>query len=144
MKINLTYLLLLLPLLSCNPTPESINFGKDSCVHCKMLIMDQKWGAEIVTSKGKIFKFDDLNCLVIYLQESNLNSESIAHLLVIDYMNPGQLINAYEAWYIKSDNLRSPMASGVAAVSTNTAMNLFIDENGGVSMNWDEAMNLFK
>jgi hypothetical protein len=59
-------------------------------------------------------------------------------------MNPGQLINAYEAWYIKSDKLRSPMASGVAAVSTNTAMNLFIDENGGVSMNWDEAMNLFK
>lgn len=144
MKSNLTYLLLLFIFIACTPVPEPIKFGKDSCEHCKMLIMDQKWGAEIVTSKGKIHKFDDINCLTVYLKESELTPKEIAHLLVIDFMNPGRFVSVSEAWFAKSENLRSPMASGVAAFSSQDAMNDFIESSGGISMNWQETMNLFK
>lgn len=144
MKFNLTYLLFLFILSACSPSPEPISFGKDSCEHCKMLIMDQKWGAEIVTAKGKIHKFDDINCLTIFLQESELKPENIAHLLVIDYLNPGKFLNASDAWFVQSEQLRSPMASGVAAFATQAAMNEFIESSGGVSMNWEDTMNLFK
>ena len=40
-------LLLLLFTIGCNTEPEAINYGKDICEHCKMVIADEKYGAEI-------------------------------------------------------------------------------------------------
>ena len=109
-----------------------------------MLIMDAKWGAEIVTSKGKVFKFDDVNCMINYMRESGLKTDEIAHLMVVDFKNPGNLINAYNSWYIYSEDLRSPMASGVAAFETNSDLNSYNVSNKGTSMNWEQTYNLFK
>src|SRR5215203_1996100 len=40
---------------SCNASPEAIRIGKDNCTFCKMTISDARYGAEIVTAKGKIY-----------------------------------------------------------------------------------------
>lgn len=49
---------------SCSPKgPEKINFGKDQCELCKMGIEDPKFATELITEKGRIYKFDDLNCM---------------------------------------------------------------------------------
>jgi copper chaperone NosL len=129
---------------SCSRGPEPIRFGHDSCDHCKMVIMDPKFGAEIVTKKGKVFKFDDVNCFIAYQEEHQLAGESIAHQLVIDFDKPETLINIQVAAFVYSDQIRSPMASNLAAFSDMSAMEKYYQEWGGEVLTWEEVKLLFE
>ena len=35
-----------------------------------MKISDGKFGAELITSKGRIYKFDDMHCMISYHKKS--------------------------------------------------------------------------
>ena len=131
-------LLLLLALTSCSANPEPIQYGKDACYHCKMTIIDRKFGAEVVTQKGKVYKFDDANCLVAFLQQGNLDRENIAHCLITDFANPGTFIDTGSALYLKADQVNSPMASNVAAFSDQSDLNTFNETWNGTMLTWDE------
>ena len=100
---------------ACSVEPEPLIYGKDQCSSCKMTLMDRKFGAELVTAKGKIYKFDDLNCLFNFYNEGTLNKDDYQFKLVIDFSQPEKLINAETARYLKSTEIKSPMASQVAA-----------------------------
>ncbi len=98
--------------------PQPIRWGQDNCDHCKMTLMDQHFGAEIVTKKGKAYKFDDLNCLVNFLKSDAVPAAQIAEKYVVNHAQPGVLIPAESAAYLSSSKLKTPMASGVAAFAT--------------------------
>ena len=49
---------------SCSTSPQPINYGNDACHYCQMTIVDQIYGAEVISDKGKIFKFDAAECLI--------------------------------------------------------------------------------
>lgn len=125
---------------ACSQNPEPIQFGKDGCHHCKMTLMDPKFGAEVVTAKGKVHKFDDINCMVNFINSQNLQREDLAHLLVIDLAQPRELIDARGAFFVKSENMNTPMGSGIVAFSTQADCEAFINEKGGNLMNWDEVV----
>lgn len=61
-------LILAMFLSSCSTKPEPFNYGKDNCYFCKMGIVDPKYGGEVITKKGKVFKFDDLICMARFLK----------------------------------------------------------------------------
>ena len=42
----------------CSLEPKPIEYGEDQCDACKMRISDSRFGAELVTTKGKIYKYD--------------------------------------------------------------------------------------
>ena len=44
---------------------------------CKMTLVDKKFGAEVVTKKGKVYKFDDLNCMIKFYQLRISNPKKI-------------------------------------------------------------------
>ena len=104
-----------LMLLSCTTAPEPLQYGKDACHHCKMTIIDNKFGAEIVTTKGKIYKFDDLNCMAGFIKSGSVPEAGIAHCVVINFTTPGEFIDARSAVYIKAEAIKTPMASASAA-----------------------------
>ena len=106
---------------SCAQQPEPIRYGQDACVFCKMTIMDKKFAAEIVTDKGKAYKFDDLSCMVKYLKVNKWNESQMAFVVVNDYDKPGELIDARTATFVSSRELRSPMRGDVAAFSNKAA-----------------------
>ena len=54
----------IITLVSCTVEEKPIIYGTDDCALCKMLIMDQRYGTEIVTTKGRVYKFDAIECLV--------------------------------------------------------------------------------
>ncbi|MDX1911017.1 MAG: hypothetical protein SFV22_06010, partial [Saprospiraceae bacterium] len=58
-----------LNMVACSTGPEPIRYGQDNCHACKMTLTDRRFGAEIVTKKGKVYKFDDLNCLMGHIGE---------------------------------------------------------------------------
>lgn len=132
-------------MMGCTPQPEPLAYNRDTCSHCKMTLMDKKYGAEIVTKKNKIYKFDDINCMLNFFHSENMNDDDIAFKLVIDYSNPSRgLIPAEEAFYLYSDQLRSPMASEVAAFEVQDSMKAMKKKIGGIYLAWGELKTQFK
>ena len=60
---RLSYILILLLSISCTTKEaDPIKLNSDGCDFCKMKIADGKFGAELITIKGRIYKFDDMHC----------------------------------------------------------------------------------
>lgn len=108
-------LLLLFILAACNPKAEKIEIGKDNCAECKMTIMDAKFGGEIVTKKGRVYKFDDTHCLAKFLQRRGVELSSIHKTLFCDYSEPGNFIEVKNVEFVVSSQLKSPMGGNAAA-----------------------------
>lgn len=91
--------------------PESINYGHDSCNNCKMTIADKRFGGELITKKGKVFKFDSLECLNEYI---NLHTDDYK-IYVVDSLHSGNFIEAEKANFEIHSDIRSPMGQGILA-----------------------------
>ncbi len=102
-------LLSILLISACSAGPQPIQYGEEACNYCKMTIVDQQHSAEAVTRKGKVYKFDAIECLVHYV--APLDESSFSHLLVANYDKPGTLIDAHSSSYLISPNLPSPMGA---------------------------------
>jgi copper chaperone NosL len=116
-KVSPKILLVLCSLFSvhffgCTSKPEPIDLKRDECAHCRMRITDDHFGAEIITKKGKILKFDSVSCLLEHLKK---DTDSEAKVYVEDYFKPGSLIPVSEAQFLESEELHAPMGVGLAA-----------------------------
>ena len=129
---------------SCSTEPETLVFGTDICHFCKMTLMDNKFGAELVTKKGKVYKFDDMNCFLNFYNSGYEDMTEVQHKLVIDYSNPGKLIDAANSFYIKSSEIRSPMNGQVAAFETKASMDTFKKQWKGIFLGWGEVVTQYK
>ena len=135
----------LLPaLVACSADPEPLAYGTDACHTCKMTLMDKKFGAELVTQKGKVYKFDDVNCMLNFYNAPDNQSEQFKHKLVVDFMQPGKLIPASDAFFVKSSEIKSPMASQIAAFESEDSMKKKKDEWDGIYLVWGEVQTQFK
>ena len=135
---------LALILVSCAVEPEPIQYGTDACHSCKMTLMDKKFGAELVTSKGKVYKFDDVNCMLNFYHSGETAPEEFKYKLVIDFAQPEKLIAAGDAFYLKSPKIKSPMASQVAAFENKESMEALKKEWKGIYLVWGELVTQFK
>ncbi len=131
-------------ILGCEAKPEPLVFGEDACHTCKMTLMDKRFGAELVTEKGKVYKFDDLNCMLNFYHSGFEQAEDFKFIQVVDFSAPEKLIDAQHAWYLKSASLRTPMASEVAAFETEESTQPFKKNWNGVLMSWGEVQTQFK
>ncbi len=138
----LYYFVLLFAISSCKSGPEKLQYTKDSCAFCKMQLMDTKYGAELITEKGKVYKFDDAGCMLNY-EKQDLGSQKVSQELVIDYSNPGQLINAASAYHIKCAGAKSPMGSDIATFEKEETLNKYIQQLQGEKISWDAIKNSF-
>ena len=123
--------------MSCATGPEPIRFGEDMCSFCKMTIMDQKFGAEIVTAKGKVYKFDAAECMLGFADKGYLEGREADQYLVVNTSLPGTLIDATASYYLISENFPSPMGGNISAYETEDAVNKAHDEFEGEVFDWD-------
>jgi len=138
--------LLLLPLIfwQCSTGPQPIKYGTDNCDFCKMTLMDKRYGAEIVTQKGRVYKFDDVNCLVMFDKEGSVKAEDIAGRYITDFAHEGVLIEVEKAVFLESDKLKTPMASQVAAFATPADLEQTKTQSGGEVLVWKQVQELFE
>ncbi len=99
-------------LVGCEKGPKPIMYGNENCDFCSMTIMDDKHASEIVTQKGKVYKFDSIECMIRSLEYYGEDAESI---LVMDFKNPGAFIDANTATFLISPDLPSPMGANLTA-----------------------------
>ena len=113
--IFILYSISLFIFISCSLEPEKINYGSDACHFCQMTIVDQQHASQYVTSKGKQFKFDAIECMLNEFSEKTTDDVSV--ILVADYGNPGNMTEAINATYLISQEIKSPMGAFLSAFS---------------------------
>ena len=123
---------------SCNTAPEPIQYGHDGCDYCKMTILDQRFGGEIITKKGKIYKFDDIHCITSFLKSNNIDRTSLAGIYLLDYLSEKKFINVNESFLLKSNDLHSPMGGNAAAFHSETDMQRLKQHINGTRTTWNE------
>lgn len=143
MKILITAFLFL-GFMSCTVEPESLQYGEDACYTCKMTLVDKKFGAELVTKKGKVYKFDDINCMLDFYNSGSVAEEEFSYRLVVDFAQPGTLIEAGDAFYLKSPEINTPMASQIAAFEKKEKMDELKKQWNGIYLVWGELVTQFK
>ena len=141
-KALLTSITILLLISSCTVSPEPIQYNFDECAYCKMKISDARFGAEMVTTKGKIFKYDSAECLIRTKIENEANT--YAHILVTDYTNPNHLIDAQLATFLISEKRPSPMGGNLSSYELFPHAKKAQAENGGKLLDFEELLNEYK
>ena len=115
---------LFLPVLGChgNMEPRTVLPGTDSCHYCQMTIVDERFTTQLVSEKGKHFIFDDVHCMNAFVQEADSNSLQIAKVYLSDFAYPGHYITPEKSFFLRSDNLRSPMGGNTATFSEESSL----------------------
>ena len=140
--LTILYLLVSMLSTSCEVSPKPINYNEDQCEYCRMKISDNRFGAELVTLKGKVYKYDSAECLLRTLLEDDI--ENYAYKMVTDYSQPNKLISASDASFLISVNLPSPMGGNLTAYSEREVAVNFKEDKGGDIMNFDKLLVLYK
>jgi copper chaperone NosL len=142
--IRNTLLLLSLLLSTCQVSERPIEYGVDECDYCRMIIMDQRYGSELVTEKGKVYTFDAAECLIEYLQYNAEMADAARYLLVTPYTDPNHLIDARTATYLVSEQMPSPMGAYLTAFTDREEAAAYQSTKGGVLYSWEEIYKDFK
>lgn len=125
---------------SCNAQPEPIAYGKDACYSCKMTISDSRYGAEMLTKKGRVYKFDDSRCLVDFVQSNEIPKKNVQELYLASFHAPAELIPVHQAFLLKSEKLNSPMRGNVAAFKTLESLQEVQKEMAGEVVLWEDLL----
>lgn len=130
-------------LAGCEPQPQPIRYGEDMGAHCRMTISDARFGAQLLTTTGKAYSFDSVECLAGYVLASPEAAGDAHSLWVTAYDDPGMLIPLDEAYFVRAPNLHSPMGENLAAFGEATpeaeALAAFDDAE---LLSWDEVLAL--
>lgn len=141
-KRNVVWVIFLLTFSACKLAPEPVNYGLDACHFCSMTIVDQQHAAQIVTKKGKAFKFDASECMMNHLKQ--VKNDEIALFLVNNYNAPGEYIDATKATYLISQDIPSPMGEFLTAfASLKDAEGVKSDQQGAL-LTWNQLQARFK
>jgi copper chaperone NosL len=130
--------LFLISISSCNAGPEPLKTGIDNCYFCKMTLSDARFGAEIVTKKGKVYKFDDTHCILNYLKTNDIKAADIKNIYLANYSGNHQLIDVNTAVLLNAAELRSPMNGNIAAFDVKDSLLAVQKRFPGVATTWNE------
>jgi copper chaperone NosL len=89
--------------------PPEIVLDRDACSHCGMLISDARHAAALRTADGAVRVFDDIGCL------RNAAGDAAGARLWVHDAADGSWMDAGEATFVVSPEVRTPMAGGVLA-----------------------------
>lgn len=87
------------------------------CNDCDMMLKTYKHSAQVVTKKGKVYLFDDVGCMINWLEKEGFKEEQYQGYVYAKDTNgyiPSEL-----AWYIRDGN--TPLGYGFEAYETSMA-----------------------
>lgn len=113
--------------------PPEINYGRDTCDGCDMVIDDPRFASAYRLPDGTESKFDDMG--EMFTRDDLGDADAWVH----DY-DTEDWVEASSAWYVKGAGVESPMATGIVAFSTESRARAFASESGGTVLTWDEML----
>lgn len=131
MKIRFFVIITFLIGSGCAEEPEPIVEGLDECARCRMLISDSRFAAQLVTEEGKHLKLDSIECMLDVMREDT----KYPFVWVSNAAKPGEWLEAEQAVFVRSDQIRSPMGGGLAAFESEVDAK---SVTGGTLLTWRE------
>lgn len=123
-----------------NNGPKPIKYGKDQCAYCKMTISDQRFGTQLQTKKGRIYNFDDVQCMLAFVKAQTVKQEEVQEFFLPDYIT-NKLLPAKNLYYLKSEELKSPMRGDIAAFENKADLEKTKATTGGEILQWNDLWN---
>jgi len=137
-KLALSSILSVILFSSCSSQPEPFRYGQDLCHTCKMGIIDPKFGGELITTKGKLYKFDDLNCMALFIRSGKVPQSQIDKMVVINYEKEQDFIEVQKSYFLLSSALKSPMGGNTAAFASQDAAQKLNNDINGKIIRWND------
>jgi copper chaperone NosL len=133
-------IMLLLP--GCDTGPQPIEYGKDACSNCKMILADKHYGTQFISGKGKIFKFDDVNCMIEFMAVEPAKSDTAGKAFIVDFNRANEFLPVQNTVFLKHPKLRSPMGSHIAGFASADAATSVKEGLGGngQSLTWADVL----
>ena len=122
--------------ISCSTVPIEIKYGQDECQYCRMTIIDNRFGTELINAKGKAYKFDSVECLIKFINNNEIPQYTC---YVTQFSNPGVLVLSDEVKYLISEDIPSPMGENISAHSPE--FNTSGYNHDAVVLNWNQLIN---
>lgn len=142
MNLRVLWAFLSFLLFSCTlEKPQPIKLGEDVCEYCKMVIADKRFAAEVITKRGKVYKFDAIECMVGYYNE---NEEDIRKAYVVNFLNPEEFLPAEKAFYVRSPEIRSPMGMNLSAYRSEEDAKKILKGKEGEIFDWKALREFIK
>jgi copper chaperone NosL len=88
--------------------------------------------------------FDAMECLSAYMISNSLRPARVKRIWSVDYNRPTKLLDAREAFYMRSDKLLSPMGVNIAAFGSKAEADSAYTRIGGDRMDWPEVVSLVR
>ena len=83
-------------------------WGKEPCAHCRMLVSDKRYAAQVVDDTGEHRFFDDLGCMVLWMDTPKASQRAW-----VREATSGAWLDARTAHYVHG--ARTPMDFGFEA-----------------------------
>ena len=141
MSKSLSIILLAFLVISCEPTVQAINYGQDGCSYCRMTIVEDLYGSELLTTKGKAYKFDSIECLAAFVVKGEVSTENIHGLYFTDFEEAGNLYPLQEMIFVQAKKLKSPMGLNLSAYRTQKTADDVALLYFGETMDWKQVQS---
>ena len=94
---------------SASDRPVPVVWNRESCAHCRMAIGDPSYAAQLITTDGTVANFDDVGCLLRYLDERH----PTVHRLWFHHPSDDRWLGADEVGF--AQGATTPMGFGLTA-----------------------------
>jgi copper chaperone NosL len=99
--------------------PPEVRPGRDACDYCGMSIVEDRFAAATLVraADGSVepLRWDDVGC--IFWWEKDRDTSGVLRRYVRDH-DSLEWIEFEKAWFLRSEELQTPMGSGIASFST--------------------------
>jgi copper chaperone NosL len=117
--------------------PSPIAKNEEKCEHCYMKIVDMRFDSQLITSKGKRYYFDSIECMGYYTKR---NQDELEKLWVKDFLGSGAYIEAGKAYFLNSEKIPSPMGAYLSAFLNPAARETVQKDFSGNLLDWNEVL----
>ena len=118
--------------------PEPIAYDADGCGYCRMQISDPRFGAELITRRGRAVKFDSIECLLTFYKQA-ASANDVRSVWVSDFRHPGTFIDATQAHFVDLGAGRAPMGRGFAALGSAESASELVSDRKAIKR-WSELL----
>ncbi len=119
--------------------PADIHYGEDLCAECNMIISDPRFASSYSKQVGdgryENLAFDEIGNMLVYA--SKHPEDTVVGWFVHDYATEAW-IDATRAFFIVSEQIKTPMNYGIVACADRVAAEKMATELDGELLTWDE------
>lgn len=119
--------------------PRALVAGEDACAYCRMTIDDVRFGALVLTARGRLVTFDSIECAAAYVSALTA-ADAPRAVWVANFEHPAQWVDATRARFLHGSTLHSPMGRELAAFAADAGGEALQQQYGGRAITWRDVL----